>query len=65
MLKGAKGRINCMIVESGLVKKFLDLFSDEYNPNVYAIRATQDFRKKQEYAVGELKEPIFDEITSA
>lgn len=25
----------------------------------------QDFRKKQESAVGELKEPIFDEITSA
>ncbi|CAL5366394.1 unnamed protein product [Camellia sinensis] len=45
--------------------KFPQLFNEDYHPNVYAIRATQAYRKSQEPAVHKLKEPALDEITHA
>ncbi|XP_060212983.1 uncharacterized protein LOC132640411 isoform X3 [Lycium barbarum] len=44
-------------------EQFPNLFSEEYHPDIYSIKATQDFRKSQEPTVKKLKEPIIDEIT--
>ncbi|GMP69509.1 hypothetical protein CsSME_00028737 [Camellia sinensis var. sinensis] len=46
-------------------EKFSQLFNEDYHPDIYAIKATQAFRKSQEPAVQKLKEPILDEITHA
>uniref|UniRef100_A0A6N2KEM7 Multiple inositol polyphosphate phosphatase 1 n=1 Tax=Salix viminalis TaxID=40686 RepID=A0A6N2KEM7_SALVM len=45
--------------------RFSELFDEKYHPDVYPIKATQDFKKKQEPAVDKLKEPVLDEITTA
>ncbi|VAI38983.1 unnamed protein product [Triticum turgidum subsp. durum] len=47
-------------------ERFQDLFDEEYHPDVYSIRATQqDYRKRKEPDVDKQKEPILEHVTSA
>ena len=40
-VEGSKGEDKLYDLRISISEKFLDLFNEEYHPNVYAIRATQ------------------------
>ena len=40
-VEGSKGEDKLYDLQISISEKFLDLFNEEYHPNVYAIRATQ------------------------